>query len=355
MRGPAALRVARSRLIPLGLIPLGAIPLFVAAGCGGEPEATPTPAPTEAPEELVLPDLTELDLPGAITDAVSLALMADLRRPWAAHAATLDLAQEGCPDFYVGDLGELDLDDVDDGYAWSDRCRTGGGLGYSGLMGWRGELSAEGDPASDAGQTTVAERLLEGDAVVDDDDGVLLEFDGQGSDSYYAVEAPGYLRWTYSAQVAATVTGRLPLGDSGFPSGWRQDLYLRYTSGDEDSLEIRGNLYLLDERLDRFDSFAMDFALQGEAGASPDECTLEPSGYIGLRDTNAYWYEVVFQPRDAESDPDVNYENPLSGCDGCGTLYVRGVTVGEVCVDLSPIFATFTQPDLANHLLPVRM
>ena len=335
------------------LLTWASLTFLLVAGCGTEePETTPALGP-EA-EELVLPDLENLDLASAIQNGLQLALKADMRQPWAAHADTLGLTQTGCPDFYVGDLESLGLEDIDAGYAWSDRCRTGGGLGYSGLMGWSSSLSEEGDSSLDEGSTIIAERSLEGDAVVDDNDGMLLEFDGVGSDSYYAVEAPDYLRWTYTSQLAATITGQLAMGETDYPSGWRQDVYMRYSAGDEDSLELRGNLYLLEERLDRFDSIAMDFSLQGSKGASPEECVAEPSGYFGLRDTNAYWYEVVFQPRDTESDPDVNYDNPLSECEGCGTLYVRGVESGQVCVDLSVVWDTLSQPELDDHLLPIR-
>lgn len=327
----------------------------VVLGLACEEEGTPSPTAPPPADVLPLPDLEGLDMAAALQEALGLALSADLRAPWAAHAQTLDLAQEGCPDFYVGDLAEADLEDLGDGYAWVDRCRTGGGLGYSGALGWTSSVEVEGDATTDAGQTTVATRRIGGDGIVDDNEGVLLELDGEGEDNYYESRAPGYLAWTYTSRLAATLTGRYPFGATPYPGGWRQDLYLRYSRGAEDSLEIRGNLYLFEDLFDRFDSLSFDFQLQGQVGASPEECLLEPSGILSLRDPNAFWYDVVFLPRNPDQTGDDGaYENPLSGCEGCGTLYVRGVEVGPLCVDFSPVWAALLAPEDEAWLLPLR-
>lgn len=329
---------------PLSLLCLS----LLACGAG---EATPMATPNYGPpaEELVLPDTTDLDMAASILEALDLALMVDMTLPWQAHVQGIELAQSGCPDFYIpGEDDDMLMGD----YAWADRCRTNGGLGYAGGLGWSSSLSLEGDLDDPVGLTTQASRELVGDGVIDDNNGVLLEFDGEALDSYYAVEATDYTRWVYAAQVNATLTGNWAAGQSAFPSGWRQESYVRYSVGEDDGLEVRGNLYLFEDRMGRFDSFSMDFHLQGIAGAAPGECNLEPQGYIALRDSSAYWYEVIFLPRYESGTSD--YENPRSVCEGCGTLYIRGVEQGEVCVDFNGLWQGLNPPNLDDILLPIR-
>ena len=108
-----------------------------------------------------------------------------------------------------------------------------------------------------------------------------------------------------------------------------------------DRLEARGNVYLFEGRIqDRFDSIVVDMELIGDLGRGPDDCVLEPRGYIGLRDTNAYWHDLVFLPRYEDDLTNNGFPNePLSVCDGCGTLYIRGVKTVDVCVDFSSVFS----------------
>jgi hypothetical protein len=178
-------------------------------------------------------------------------------------------------------------------------------------------------------------------SVVGNNDEVLYEFDGEGSDSLYLVESPDYTRWTYSSLIQATVTGDIISDLTGATNGggWRTDLYLYLTGGNADYLEARGNVFLFETRLsERFDSMAMDLTFTGPNGAAPDSCTQEPVGWIGLRDENAYWYDLVFQPADAGDTDGSMADTEYTECDGCGTLYIRGIETieyGEICVDFS--------------------
>ena len=77
-----------------------------------------------------------------------------------------------------------------------------------------------------------------------------------------------------------------------------------------------------------------------------------------MRDENAFWFDVVFQPRfddDATDDP---YDNFSYGpCDGCGTLYVRGLeqTDIEVCPDFSFLWSgALTHPEADDYALSMR-
>ena len=131
----------------------------------------------------------------------------------------------------------------------------------------------------------------------------------------------------------------------------RADQYVYVEGGDTARLESRGNLYLFEDRIaDRWDSVAMDLELVGDDGAGPGDCTLEPTGWLSLRDTNAYWYDVVFLASEADT---VDTSTDTS-CDGCGTLYIRGVESGTVCPDLSAAWdGRLDPPDVADFVLSI--
>lgn len=125
--------------------------------------------------------------------------------------------------------------------------------------------------------------------------------------------------------------------------------------------EPRGNIFLFDSKLaGRFDSVEIDLAFAGPGAAAPTECADEPRGWIGLRDENAYWYDVVFQPRYDEDVTGTGTTNPPYGaCDGCGAIYIRGVeqveALGEVCLDFDFVFSEspVTPPATADYVLPL--
>ncbi|MCP4805529.1 MAG: hypothetical protein GY884_09285 [Proteobacteria bacterium] len=54
-----------------------------------------------------------------------------------------------------------------------------------------------------------------------------------------------------------------------------------------------------------------------------DDCAAEPAGTILVRDEVGYWYELVFD----------------GSCDGCGSVQWEGETLGEACIDVSPLYA----------------
>ncbi len=327
--------------------------------CSRDEEPVNTGDPVQ---DLVLPDIEGVDMPTAYGSALAMAMSVTLTTPWRGNIDILDLGHEGCPDLYVGAPEDADLDDDEQfGISWFDYCETPGGLYYGGYVVWDGTVSGEGDADSDAGRTTEGSRSMLANAIVGDNDDVLYEFKGEGSDSLYLVEAPGYTRWAYSSLIEATVTGdavsELTGADGG---GWRTDLYLYATGGNADYIESRGNIFLFDTLIsERFDSVAMDLTFSGPTGSSPDACTAEPVGWIGLRDENAYWYDLVFQPADSTDSSDTTTDTTYGACDGCGTLYVRGIETteyGEVCMDFSWLWASdpITLPAPEDFLFTVR-
>ncbi|MCB9778970.1 MAG: hypothetical protein H6742_10435 [Alphaproteobacteria bacterium] len=56
-------------------------------------------------------------------------------------------------------------------------------------------------------------------------------------------------------------------------------------------------------------------------------CAVEPDATVSVMDGEGQWFDLVFDGSDGAS-PD---------CDGCGTAYWRGVALGEVCTDFSPL------------------
>jgi hypothetical protein len=188
--------------------------------------------------------------------------------------------------------------------------------------------------------------------VVRDDDGARFELDGEVVDSLYQVEAPGYSTWAWSSQLTGTATGRDLVTEGRFQAPARADLYLYATGGDAGRLEARGDVYFFDDLLaDRFDSAALDIELLAPESAGPDDCALEPRGWIGLRDENAYWYDLVFLPRYDDATDEDYANDPYGDCVGCGTLFVRGVEAGTVCPDFSGIWSGPLSPPAAEDFI----
>lgn len=312
--------------------------LLLAVACGSE---EPTEAPVlDDPVQLDPPDLSGVDLPAAYAEAFALLGAIDVRPTWAGHLASLERGEPGCPDVYLGnpDVENIDLRTRGKGYAWSDFCQQGNGLLYSGFSYWETALVTEGDPESALGRSVDASRVLIGDGALSQNDDMLFELVGQVDDALTLTTSPDGEAWTYTSRVEATVTGSLAFEGGATPGGYRSDLYRRTSGGVEDRLETRGNVFLFEHRIaGRFDSLAVDLDFIGPTGAGPDDCTAEPSGWIGLRDEDAFWHDLVFEPRRTGDPQDPDYENdPYAGCDGCGTLYLRGLEQPgiEVCLDL---------------------
>ena len=314
-------------------------------------------------QPLVLPDVSGVDFPAAYQEAVQLAKTVHNNRPWQGHVASLDRRFQGCPDLYAGLPDDESIDgggnqDEPEGATWFDACTTPGGIDYDGWVYWNGEVQREGDETTPEGATLDATRELDGSGLVSVGGDVAFEFKGEASDSLSRVIAKGYDRWTWSSTVTATVTGSDVFGaDSAAPGGWRTDLTMAATGGDSSELSLRGNVFLFDHLLqDRFDSLEMDVAFLGEGAAGPDDCTAEPAGWIGLRDENAYWYDVVFLPRYDEDVNDTAGDGQYGACDGCGTVYVRGVEaaeLGQICIDFGFVWgeAPVTPPSVEDYVL----
>jgi hypothetical protein len=338
--------------------------LFLTACKGAEDTSTSQVTSQEAtPLDLAFPlpdDLDTIDFPAAYRDAMDVLVTVSTQQPWLGHTESVTARGPGCPDFWTGEITDPSgvIIGSDAGLSWYDDCETADGTRYDGWVWWESSVVEAGDPTTVDGRTSDATRTIEGDAYVSDDLGVRFEFDGTATDSYYHVEADTYSRFTYSTTVDGTVTGSDPFpADTLTPEGYRTDLFMFLSGGDVDSFEARGNVYLFMPQLhDRFDSIEVDLAFTGPNGAAPDACLLEPLGWVGLRDVNALWYDVIFLPRYEDDIVGEGYPNdPRSTCDGCGHLYIQGIVQEqEICMDFSFLFdGTVPLPDPDDYVLPL--
>ena len=350
------------RVVPfLGLCGrwLGYLGLFFGvAGCEEEQEA---PVEVGEPvETLPLPDVSGVDFAAAFKEQLQLAKGVHAGRVWAGMVASLERAQRGCPDFYLGAEGGDGMAEGD--AVWRDSCTTGGGTTWSGGLGWRSALTLAGVPEEPEGQTLDATREIAGNGAVEAGGETVYLFDGEASDATASTVAPGYARWTWSSTIRGTLAGSAAFEPGSAaaaraPGGGRPDLALSATGGDSAVLELRGSVYLPDGLLlDRFDSLEVDAAFLGPGAAGPEDCALEPRGWLGLRDQNAYWYDLVFLPRYDDEAGDTGATGTRSVCDGCGTLYLRGVEavdLGQICMDFGFLFTeeALSPPVTADYVL----
>lgn len=311
----------------------------------GAPDSAQEPAwVDQGPDALPLPDFSDVDLAAAASDALDLALELDLSGPWAAHAQALGHRTPTCPDLYAGDPG-VDSDLIGDdptGVSWMDTCRTPAGRSYGGFVYWETHL--------DRTAGVEGSRTLAGRASVSLGDALELHVRGQGTDSFVLTDDGAH--WQQNTQLDLSVEGTT----TGWPAdGARTDLSRQITGGElVHQITLSGSAHMPGAQIqDRFDSLELDLALQGELGAAPEDCTLEPRGYLGLRDPDAHWVHLVFLPLD-DQDPTWS-DTDRSACDGCATLYVRGVEQPDpVCVDFSGVFDALTAPDPTDYALSVR-
>lgn len=326
--------------------------LLVLSACNSEPaEPVDTGDP---PVELVVPTVEKERMEAAAVEALSLALHLDPRAVWTDHTTALELASPGCPDFFAGtpDLDNGDIPD-DPGWAWSDLCTGPGGRRYAGWSWWDNTLDVTGDASTAVGAEARGSRRLVGDGIVTVDGSTVLELDGEVSDSVQRTDATGYSAWSYNTVVDATLGG--PGIDSLAPGGLRAELVRNTTGGDTTTLDLRGNVFFFEHRIDeRYDSLSVNLSWGTPDSLGPDACTEEPAGWLGLRDENAFWYELVFQPRYTDSDNPYD-DSAFNPCDGCAVLYVRGIEQPtRICPDLSALWEQLSAPEPSAFALDMR-
>lgn len=302
------------------------------AGCAAE-----APVDPPAAEHLPLPDLSDVDWEASFAEGFLAMRSMRTEQVWTAHANALVDREAGCPDLWASPPPGVELDD-DASLGWADLCR--GSVDWTGFLFWDGALEASGELDAPEGRTVVGDRVLVGDGRVAEIDGpARFAFAGRAEDAFTLTEGPSGASFSRSSLV---------VGEAVADQSWRAELYQFVTwSSAGTTFELRGEAWLPDDLVTgRFDSIAADLTW---GDADPDGCALEPRGWLGLRDPSAYWYELVFQPGSGGELPN----EPLDACDGCGTLYARGLEQGTVCLDVAALLDV-PAPAPADYLLTLR-
>ena len=350
--------MSRRRASALRALALAALTSLPALSCKEEQAegASPAAADPDPPDALPIPDISGMDLEAAFQDALELAVSVHTGVPWDGLGQSLSLAQASCPDLYAGNPDPDALDDVEGGAAWKDACTTAGGLTWDGFGWWKATISSTGDVLTPEGQTFEGQRELIGDGSVGDSSGPLYGFRGEATDALSLVSStsPFYKSWSWSSTVNGTTTGTTLFAPSSrTPQGWRADLYLSTQGGSAETLSIRGDAYFFEPVIEgNFDSLSAELDWASPESSGPTDCSLEPRGILSIRDPSAIWYDLVFLPLEDSSAGDTGAN---AACDGCGTLFVRGVEVTELCVDLSFVWnGTLDEPELEGWAFDVR-
>ncbi len=292
-------------------------------------------------EELPMPeDVDKIDYGRAASEAVRLALAADLVAPWRGHVDLLSRSDGECPTLFIGQPEDAMVGD-EDNLSWAGSCSYDDTLEFNGFMTWDMAIDEDGTGAS---------REAGGDALIFEDGELALEFDGEATDSVTWLPGGG---WSYASTMEGQFSGPVAYGaDSPVPGGFRGSSDVAYDSSG--TLHVDANLYFFgDPLLDRFDAIAVDIDFE-------DGCTDEPLGYIGLRGTDGFWFDIYFLPRYAADDPTAAasaypyelIEDPT--CDGCGSLFVRNVRAelpNDVCPDFASVAAGLGAPTIDEYVM----
>lgn len=310
------------------------------AGCPSEAPPDPgRPAEDLAPPE----ELQGVDMDLAVVEAVELLTRTTTRAVWAGHVASLDHLGAGCPTLWQGAPSALD-GDGEDGQGWQDRCSSPTAM-FDGAVGWDAVATPEA--------REVGTRRIQAAAAVSVGDDAVFSFVGEASDSL-AFDGDG-ARWTYASELLGDVGGAAAV-DPDLPPvvGWRGSNTTTWVGGDRWALTVDANLAFATERVAGvFDAVDVDAFLPGP-GSDDGGCAEEPHGRVSVRVTPGDWVDVYFwEPPSEGTDPE---QNSLEPCDGCGTVKVRGVGLGEACPDFSSLWTAERLPSAAldDYVLPLR-
>lgn len=331
--------------------------LLLFTGCTGPADDT-APEETKVELDTAPPTVSDADLTGVdeqlFVDSVALILTVSANSVWGAIDASLARGNgSSCPDVYLGtpNPNEVDFEGVDDdfdGWSWYDYCRNGS-TRIGGGMFWDTELVT----SIDKGDTLYeGQRSLVSAAWVGTDDETFVQFDGDLDDSLRMRVAPGGGKTVegYSMSFDGIVGGSDLFADA---TGWRSTLEFDYQPG---SFSIIGNLFMFEQVVDgRFDAWSY----QLEEGDTT--CAKEPEGWLAVRAIDGFWFELDYEtPLDYGDTGKVPDTDPYAACDGCGTLYVRGIDqlerqeVGVLCPDFSTAWSGIATPQPEDFLYPPR-
>ncbi len=213
---------------------------------------------------------------------------------------------------------------------WYGGCQTEDGGSYDGYA--YGYQYTE--PVESGQYTYWTYGWLSGELGIEHPDGAGLDLAGYfyandyqvGPNRYYYNQIDGSIRWLgegfEGTWIAAGLSANLIVS-----GGYNEDTgtYLNLSGGlsgyDGESTAVW------------FDGVLMAQESRG------NDCEIEPSGTISVRQDNGTWVDVLF-----DGAPYLGGEVFPAACDGCGEAWVDGAARGTVCPDLSVLTSWTKRP-----------
>jgi hypothetical protein len=292
--------------------------LFMLA-CGGseprEPKDTETatgPYIIEAPE-LTPPDTNDATLAAGIEESILAILSFDFAPIEVGYTTAMAGQDAACPVWATD--GETDF--------WFATCTSEDGTSFEGF----GAVVDYADLPPEDG-ITYAGTFLNSISTITTPSGETFSGGGQAFDisgsnddgyefNYFGV-SEGYL-WT-GDDAEGTWMESTPILD--FVGNTQR-------SGAYRTIELSGSI----SDLGSVQAVVFD-GLYGLNVDLPDGCSREPFGNIAVLDPDGNWFDLQFNGPDSEGRLD-----PEIGCDGCGTAWLRGHPLFEVCPNFDEMYA----------------
>lgn len=297
-------------------------PAIEVGGDSGSPDDSPwdgNTGPYLGQEEEPPDDVDTAALGAALDELLGQLMQIHARPVLDAYAALEPGADPDCPEWF----------DSDGVPYWYDACTDSRGIHYDGYA-----IAYEYDGYEAEDGNTYWGRQLWGVATITGADGRELE--GRGGASLLSGTTADGAAFTYSM----------------LESGWRDSAAVgTWLDSSIDPAFAIAAYWYEDPGAGATWTAGTLTGLSGADGAGPVEavifeqlgvyaellggCAQEPQATVSLLDTQGRWIDVVFDAADG-ADPD---------CDGCGSAWLDGIDVGQVCTDFSPLLDWDEAPD----------
>lgn len=309
--------------------------------CGGEASLGTVKEEQTMPSAYVPPEqgppsepLTLPEIEAAIPEALEKLFTADPRLVFDAYDEMMSGQDSVCPtydSYFEEEYGRA---------YWEGVCTAESGMAINGYSEYLRLQPAQDEDCYNYNGLCVEDYgYFVGDAVFNRADG--QEFVMSGFTTINQLDYGDYRYWR------SYMTGSFIWDGTEREQSWlgdARDYYIRVEAYQYDIgaryLWMDGALGDMDGRVNTvyFTNVLWYDTLYGTASGNPTECVygpdrrVEPGGSISLRDDNGRWYEVLFDGYTAVGSA---VFPPL--CDGCGEVFLDGVSMGQVCPDFSAL------------------
>lgn len=332
------------------------LPLLALLACTPEPVDTGEPPDPDALDDtdlLEAPALSDAEVETLVAQAILLSTSVGPQAAWVGLPLSMDRAEAGCPDLYIGDAPS-GLATADGGWAWEDDCTTSAGVRFDGAMWWSTSAGRGGD---DGNYVLSAERAVVGDGRVTSGGAALYSLSGDWTDSARRTITGSKESFDYSSTFELSVSGTDAFAsDSATPSGWRA-VGTATASGGDGSLsevDLEQDMYFFSPVLDgQIDAIAEEirWSFNPDGGSSGGSgCPVEPYGWVSVRLADGTWIDVPFL-NEGVSGANDTAEQEEEACDGCATWYVYGQAQGQICPDLGPLWDGRLEPPSVEEMV----